>query len=108
MRCAMGKSRRVGHDDLRSLYLTIGECKGLGADPVAWRLHILESLLRLLDADHGSCFDLDRDGALDPARGPMVPTHLVDAGIADAGVRRGYRGLISASVAFVSANSAVP
>lgn len=105
----MKKSRRISHGDLRSLYLTIGECKELGADPVAWRVRLLESLLRLLEAAHGATFGLacaegpDSHGDLDLA----APTLFVDAGIADDVVRRSYRAIAAPGVAFVRDNATV-
>lgn len=39
---------RVG--DIRAGFRLIGECRELGADPVAWRRHLLEGLRRLTDA----------------------------------------------------------
>jgi hypothetical protein len=43
----MKKSQRLGYDDLRTLYLLVGEWRELGADLVVWRAHALQALLRL-------------------------------------------------------------
>jgi DNA-binding CsgD family transcriptional regulator len=96
----MGKAQRIDCRDLRALYLLIGECKELGADPVAWRVHLLEGLLRLLDAVHGSCFELEHVTEPGSANGPMAPALFVDAGLTDARVRRSYRALAPEAVEF--------
>ena len=49
----MSKSQRLRLGDLRSIYRLIGECRELGADPVAWRLHLLDGLCRRVGADVG-------------------------------------------------------
>lgn len=45
----MSKSRRLRLRDLKHIYRMIGECRDLGADPAAWRRHLLEGLCRMLD-----------------------------------------------------------
>ncbi len=47
--------------DLRSVYLLIGECRELGADPVVWRRHMLEQLCELLGATLASISERERD-----------------------------------------------
>jgi hypothetical protein len=40
----MPKSKRLRTRQVRNLYLLLGECCELGADPIAWRRHLLEQL----------------------------------------------------------------
>ena len=47
---AMARSKRPRLGDLRALYRLIGECRELGADATEWRLHLLEGLRQLVDA----------------------------------------------------------
>lgn len=44
----MAKSQRLRIRELRQLYLLVGECRELGADALAWRMHMQQSLCRLL------------------------------------------------------------
>jgi DNA-binding CsgD family transcriptional regulator len=39
--------------DVRAAFRLLGECQELGADPVAWRLHMLRGLCELVDAQVG-------------------------------------------------------
>ncbi len=41
---------RIRSTELRELYLLVGECCELGADPLLWRIHLLERLNQLLGA----------------------------------------------------------
>jgi DNA-binding CsgD family transcriptional regulator len=43
----MSKSNRLRHCDLKAIYRLIGECRDLGADPLAWRRRLLEGILQL-------------------------------------------------------------
>ena len=45
----MAKSQRLRLKELRALYLLVGECRELGADPIAWRMHMQQGLCELLD-----------------------------------------------------------
>ena len=47
---AMGLSNRVRLRDMRDIYVALGECAELGADPVAWRKHLLSCLAKMLGA----------------------------------------------------------
>lgn len=47
----MDKSARPTVRQLRQLYLLIGECCELGADPLAWRQHMIDGTLQLFRAD---------------------------------------------------------
>lgn len=46
----MGRSSRPTLRQLRRMFLLVGECCELGADPIAWRRHMTEGLLKLLGA----------------------------------------------------------
>ena len=75
----MGKSQRLRHEDLRNVYLLVGECCELGADPIAWRRHMVEGLRRLLGAQVAIYQELQ------PARphgqsGWLVPLLTIDVG----------------------------
>jgi DNA-binding CsgD family transcriptional regulator len=104
----MGKSQSLSACDLRSLYLLIGECKELGADPVALRIHLLRGLLRILDAAHGSCFEMERVIDPGPIYGSMRLAFFVDTGLTDADVRRAYRDLTLAGVEFTCKGLSIP
>ena len=43
----MGKSERLRLSEVRAVFRLVGECRELGADPVAWRRHITRLLGRL-------------------------------------------------------------
>ena len=43
----MGKSQRLKLAEVRGVYRLLGECRDLGADPVAWRQHLLAELAAL-------------------------------------------------------------
>jgi DNA-binding CsgD family transcriptional regulator len=49
----MSKSQRLRHSDLRNIYHLIGECRDLGADPLAWRRRLVEGLMKLTGARVG-------------------------------------------------------
>lgn len=51
----MGKSGRIRLRDARAIYLLLGECCELGADPVVWRTHMLDRLSRILGAQVAIC-----------------------------------------------------
>jgi len=83
----MGKSQRLRHVDLRDAFLLLGECCELGADPVAWRRHMVEGLRRLLHAQVAIYQELQ------PAKphgesGWLVPLLTVDVGWTTDGDRR--------------------
>ena len=46
----MSKSERLRHSDLRAIYHLIGDCRDLGADPIAWRRRLLEGVMQLTGA----------------------------------------------------------
>jgi DNA-binding CsgD family transcriptional regulator len=49
----MAESRRLRLHELRNLYLLLGECCELGADPLAWRQHVVEKLPALFGGQVG-------------------------------------------------------
>jgi DNA-binding CsgD family transcriptional regulator len=49
----MSKSQRLRHSDLKNIYRLIGECRDLGADPLAWRRRLVEGLMHLTGARVG-------------------------------------------------------
>lgn len=70
----MSKSNRLRLRDVRSIFRLIGECRELGADSHAWRLHLFEGLVRLTGAQVGAGGDIQ----LTPT-GPQ-PLHVADVG----------------------------
>jgi DNA-binding CsgD family transcriptional regulator len=54
----MSKSNRLRHRDLRNIYRLIGECRDLGADPLAWRRRLLEGVMQLTGARVGYLVEL--------------------------------------------------
>jgi hypothetical protein len=46
----MSKSQRLRQCDLRKIYRLIGECRDLGADPLAWGRRLLEGVMELTGA----------------------------------------------------------
>ena len=54
----MSKSQRLRHSDLKNVYRLIGECRDLGADPLAWRRRLLEGVMLLTGARVGYLVDL--------------------------------------------------
>ena len=49
-RCDVADSGRLRLSDVRAAFRLIGECRELGADPLAWRRHILDGLRLLTGA----------------------------------------------------------
>lgn len=47
----MCKTAQLRADDLRTIYRLVGECRDLGDDPMAWRLHLSQSVAKFADAD---------------------------------------------------------
>jgi DNA-binding CsgD family transcriptional regulator len=71
----MGESARLGASDYRALIRLVGECRDLGADPVAWRLHLLTALCARLGARVGAGGE-----ATGISRGLFFPISTVDMG----------------------------
>lgn len=49
----MGESTSLRAKDYRAVFQSIGECRELGADPLAWRAHLLQGACRITDAVTG-------------------------------------------------------
>jgi DNA-binding CsgD family transcriptional regulator len=54
----MSKATYLRVEDCRAILRLVGECRDLGDDRDLWRLHLLEQLARLLDADLGDCGEM--------------------------------------------------
>jgi len=50
----MGKSNRVRLKELRAIYLLVGECCEVGADPYAWHMRAFEGLRRIIGFQFGA------------------------------------------------------
>lgn len=57
------ESIRVRAQDLRAVYLLVGECCELGADPLVWRRHMLQRLNEFF----GAAASVDIEATFDPA-----------------------------------------
>lgn len=90
----MAKSQRLRLADARAVYLLVGECRELGADPVAWQTHLLRGLLPATGAAVGAVIESDPDAGPRPPDFPMRPTSVVDCGWERAGDAARFRRLI--------------
>jgi DNA-binding CsgD family transcriptional regulator len=70
--------------DARPVFRLLGEVRELGADPFAWRRHLLEGLLHILRAQVGMAGEVAEIGP------SMKVIPLVDVGWRDAAQRDGY------------------
>jgi DNA-binding CsgD family transcriptional regulator len=75
----MGEPSRPTLRQLRDVYLLVGECCELGADPLAWRQRMTEGLLKLLDADVLLYTETEQVAAFGK-KGFVQPRLLVDCG----------------------------
>lgn len=75
----MGERSRPTWRQLRQLYLLVGECCELGADPLAWRQRMTEGLLGLLDAQVVLYTETKQVAPFGEKRF-LVPRLLVDCG----------------------------
>jgi DNA-binding CsgD family transcriptional regulator len=71
----MGESASLRAQDYRTIFRLVGECRDLGADPVAWRLHVLTQLCGLLGARVGAGGE-----ATGIANQQFIPLSTVDVG----------------------------
>lgn len=71
----MAESRRLRLRDVREIFRLIGECRDLGTDPVAWRLHLLTAVCARLGARVGAGGE-----ATGMARQQFIPLSTVDTG----------------------------
>jgi DNA-binding CsgD family transcriptional regulator len=84
---AMAKSQRLRLQDLREAFLLLGECCELGADPLAWRRHMVQRLRSVLGAQvalYQELLPVKPHGESDW----LVPLVTVDAGWPTASDRR--------------------
>jgi DNA-binding CsgD family transcriptional regulator len=91
----MSKSKRLRARDLRKVYLLLGECCEVGADPLAWRRHVAEQLPALFGGQMGQHFD---NVVLAPAfRDPfwLYPQAVVDYGWATESDRKPLEALLA-------------
>jgi DNA-binding CsgD family transcriptional regulator len=72
----MGRSHRLRLDDVRTVFRLLGEVRELGANPLVWRRHMLESLGRTVGIQVGVSGEVVYEGGV-PAAGPES---LVDVG----------------------------
>ncbi len=92
----MSKSDRLRLRDLKHIYRLIGECRDVGADPAAWRGHLLEQLCLMLDMQVGMAGESpDPDGfRFDNLQG------VIDLGWPGEKERDHYRRFIAEGVIF--------
>jgi DNA-binding CsgD family transcriptional regulator len=79
----MGESAYLRESDYRTIFRLIGECRDLGADPVAWRLNLLKALCARLGARVGAGGE-----ATGMARQQFIPLSTVDTGWENDGQRQ--------------------
>lgn len=84
----MSKSNRLRIRELRALYLLLGECIELGADPIAWRCHFTRQLPTLVGGPVANYYEVKVVGA--PFREPfwLAPLFIFDHGWPTASDRR--------------------
>lgn len=91
----MDNSRRPHIRALRNIYAAVAETCELGADPIAWRVHLLESIASQFgqqDGQVGLCAEL----RINPWRGSTKRIGVVDMGWADPQQRQRFlRGMDS-------------
>jgi DNA-binding CsgD family transcriptional regulator len=71
----MGESASLRAPDYRAILHLVGQCRDLGADPYAWRLHLLTQLCARLGARVGAGGE-----ATGVDRGLFIPLSTVDMG----------------------------
>jgi DNA-binding CsgD family transcriptional regulator len=74
----MAKSQRLRLQDVQEIHRLIGECRDLGADPIAWRERMVEGLCRLTGAQVALAAELRGD-----VIGQLAPLSMVDCGWTD-------------------------
>lgn len=63
---------------MRGLYTLVSECRGLGADGIGWRSHLVNELVKLLDVDVVLFADYEVVGPPGSEKGWMRPISVVD------------------------------
>jgi DNA-binding CsgD family transcriptional regulator len=71
----MGESAYLRGRDYRAVFRLVGECRDVGADPVAWRSHLLAQLCAYVGAKIGVGGE-----ALGIDQGQFIPISTVDVG----------------------------
>ena len=79
----MGESASLRSRDYRAILRLVGECRDLGADPVAWRLHLLTELCAEMGGRVGAGGE-----ATGMAREQFIPLSTVDVGWENDGQRQ--------------------
>ncbi len=102
----MSKSQRLHYRELRDLYLLIGECRELGADPVAWQTHLLGGLMKSIGAGIGAVIEVDPAVRQPAASGEIRPTSIVDLGWSNRADARRFQQFVGAATS--SRNPLVP
>src|SRR5262245_5196818 len=90
----MARSRGLRIGDLRAIYLLVGECREVGADPVAWQSHLLKGLMRTLGATIGVAIEADETGYPGPCEEPLRPSCIVDVGWESESTRECFHRLV--------------
>ncbi len=101
----MSRSQRLRFKDVRAAYRLLGECRELGADPLAWRRHMLDGLRQLVGARvglylhvHGVLSDDERlsvpldTGFLDPSQRTLWARYQQQNAHRDDPFHRNYYG----------------
>jgi DNA-binding CsgD family transcriptional regulator len=79
----MANSQKPRLRELRDIYLLVGECCELGADPLAWRKHMLQELARILGAKLTLCMEAIQLAPIGQ-NGWLRPLLLIDCGFNEA------------------------
>ena len=85
----MNKSQRLRLRDLRNIYRVLGECRELGSDHRAWRLHAIDSLCELVGAQVGIVGELNEFRTAAPRM-----TAVLDRGWSGRRERQNYLDLL--------------
>ena len=64
--------------DLRTIYRLVGECRELGSDSRAWRLHMLEGLRKLVGAQVALCMRMEAFGGGDERVSEPLDAEFLD------------------------------
>src|SRR5262245_42675453 len=92
----MSKAHGLRLGDLRAVYLLVGECRELGADPVAWQTHLLRGLMQTTGAAVGAVIESDPNAGPRPPDFPMQPSSIVDCGWENESDRERFQRIVHA------------
>src|SRR5262245_31171343 len=90
----MAKSQHLRLSEVRAVYLLVGECRELGADPLAWQTYLLRGLMRTLGAAVGAVMETDPTAGPPPPDNPLQPSSIVDYGWPSAGDSQQFQRLV--------------